>query len=146
MSKINNLKDVDLFKSLLRFNLNNDYIDILNDYNCVEINENLKTKKILLFLKCNKTESKQIIIFFENAKFGNKKYLSYDKNSSLKFNDKNTSTKIYDFYRGKFKYNNNLYEINDCNQKFFYITFEEEQSIEIFSENVYVFVSNDIEY
>lgn len=121
------MKDVThtpLFESILRGEIDGNYYDLHNDYQCIKIK--LDPMEKLLQLRFTNDDFK-IIAEFHHATI-----------TSFSFHPERTadSSTLDQFYRGRFKYNNNLHEITAQGKYYYYLSFLGTDTIELFSKRV----------
>jgi len=113
-----------LFEPILDFKIGADYIDLHNDFNCIEIKADMQN--VILYFLSLSDYNKKVEIKFNNAKIVKTKY---------ELNDKTKYTTLCNFHRGKFEnLNHTLYEKNEDGQKYYYLDFFEGQHLEIFAK------------
>jgi len=116
-------KECELFYNLVDLNYEEKYYDFHNDYNCIKI----------LF------ENDTLILRFEHIKKKNIIELCFERSKIVKvhfdFSQTMNQLTIDNIYRGKFEQKNQLCEFSD-NKSYFYITFCEDISIELFTEKI----------
>jgi len=123
------LSQNELFEPILDFKMGNEYIDLHNDFNCIEIQEIVDKQNIIFLFDSLQNDNKKIALLFELAKITENKF---------KLSDISKSTTLSNFHRGKFENRNStLSEINEKGQKYFYLDFFEGQHIEIFAKQVF---------
>ncbi|MET3875549.1 MULTISPECIES: hypothetical protein [Chitinophaga] len=121
------MKDVThtpLFESILQGEIDGNYYDLHNDYQCIKIK--LDPEEKLLQLRFTNDDFK-IIAEFHQATI-----------TSFSIHPERTadSSTLDQFYRGKFKYNNNLHEITAQGKYYYYLSFLGNDAIELFSKRV----------
>ncbi len=118
----------DLFEPILDFKIGDEYVDLHNDFNCVNIEEFADKQNIVLYFTSISSDSKKIAIRFDDAKLATSKY---------KLTDKKRYTTLSNFHHGKFENKNSLNEKNEQGQKYFYLDFFEGQHLEIFAKQAF---------
>lgn len=114
MAKIN-LHDIELFKPLLDVDFQGNNLDIHNDY---EVKNILYRSKNLQLLLVNNLSDNKILLNFHNAEI-----IEFDIPSI-------DNLTIDNFYRGRYEYENELFDEFD-NKKCFYIEFSETGQINV---------------
>ena len=123
----------ELFKSFAEITTNDIYVDLHNDFKCYSINY-LRTQRLLsLSFKAspnNSSKIKHVELIFQNAGIELMNF-KIDETTC------NSEWTIDMVYRGRFTdENNELMEISDEGQYYYYIDFYDGYSFEFFSDSV----------
>lgn len=121
------MKDVThtpLFESIMQGEIDGNAYDLENDYQCIKMHLDGAEKKLQLrFIN----DDYKIIVEFHQATITCFTILP-EKNSG--------GTSLANFYRGQFKYNNNLHEITAQGKYYYYLSFLGNDAIELFAKRV----------
>ncbi|CAL1521424.1 hypothetical protein [Chitinophaga sp. MM2321] len=121
------MKDIthsELFETLVNGEIDGEYYDLHNDYQCIKISCNAAEKKVeMRFIN----DDYKIIVTFSQATIVN-----------CVFNPgKPPGGNTLDlFFRGRFEKNNNLHEMTDLGEYYYHIKFQEDDILEIFARQV----------
>jgi hypothetical protein len=113
-----------LFESLLEISKGDLYIDLHNDYNFISITYLLDRNALELMLQHVSDKSDQILVCFENVEFIE---MSITKNVDMTFDN---------FHRGKFEFDNKLYD-NYLGKRCFYLEFYDDGKLSLLAEKAY---------
>jgi len=120
------MKDVThtpLFESILQGEIDGNVYDLENDYQCIKMHLDGAEKKLQLrFIN----DDYKIIVEFHQATITCFTILP----------EKSGGTSLSGFYRGQFKYNNNLHEITAQGKYYYYLSFLGNDAIELFAKRV----------
>lgn len=119
-------KSIDFFKDLTQMSYLEQFYDLHNDYDCLKINYKNNT----LFLELKKIENNDIIFLgFYKASIENLVF----------FNEKSIDPlTINILYRGRIDKDGVLLDLSKDNQSYFYLEFEDQQSIEFWAEYIVI--------
>lgn len=121
-----NAKNIYFFKDLTQLKYQENYYDLHNDYDCTIIDFNGDN----LSFKLKKIKDKTIVILkFSNASITKINFFNEIGVDRLTINI---------LYRGRFEKNGELLDISENNQSYFYMEFEEGQTIEFWAENIII--------
>jgi hypothetical protein len=128
MKKIKIL-DIELFSSLIEFEIANSNIDLHNDYCCSKIQYNEETL-FLLFTTCSDAiEEREIKLTFHEVELY-KVNLEFERTKEL--------ITIDNFYRGRFENEGNLLDLSSDGKGYIYIEFYEGHSIEFSAKELVI--------
>jgi hypothetical protein len=122
-----NLTDIELFKDLTSVEVEDRVIDLHNNYNCRSINYTIDNKTIEILFELRDTKLNKLCLLFEGAVIAKSSYF---------FNRTTDASTINSFYRGKFEANGGLLEYSVSGESYFYMEFEEGDTIEMFAKKV----------
>ncbi len=129
-----NLENMTLFAPILDFTIGEEHIDLHNDYDCQNIVELADKREVALYFNHTKHHHKKIVLLFGQAKITTTKHL---------ISDTSRSVTLSNFHRGKFTTEgNDLLEINNEGQKYFYLDFSEGQQMKIFAKTISLSTEN----
>lgn len=119
-------KSIDFFKDLTQISYLEQFYDLHNDYDCLKINYKNNT----LFLELKKIENNDIIFLgFYKASIENLVF----------FNEKSIHPlTINILYRGRIDKDGVLLDLSKDDQSYFYLEFEDQQSIEFWAEYIVI--------
>jgi hypothetical protein len=118
------MKDVThapLFESMMRGEIDGHLYDLQNDFQCIKMHLDGSDKKLQLRFT---NDDFKIIIEFHQATITNFS-MHPEKSGTLEH-----------FYRGQFKYNNNLHEMTAQGKYYYYLALGERDAIELFAKSV----------
>ncbi|MFX1703251.1 hypothetical protein PV783_04820 [Chitinophaga sp. CC14] len=121
------MKDVThtpLFECILRGEIDGSSYDLENDYQCIKMQLDGAEKK--LQLRFINDDYKIILEFYQTTITC---FTILPEKSS-------GSTSLTSFYRGQFKFNNNLHEITAQGKYYYYLSFLGNDAIELFAKRV----------
>lgn len=125
------LENVELFKFLTEFELDNTYCDLHNEFKCFQIS--YIKNDLNLYFKHNKKEI-TIKFTFQNTLFDEFEYI-FENNIDLTLDL---------MYRGKCEVNDKLIETNENNQSYFYIEFVDNVIIKLWCDRIVIEKIEDI--
>lgn len=117
-----------LFKPLTEVNENDEYIDLHNDYYCNRVELGQRNELRIYFDKIDTGNYQSVVIEFKEIKI--------IKMSLPLQNIFRTGITIDTFYRGRFEEKAGLQEYSPDGRGYFYISFDEDYYIELFSNSV----------
>ena len=119
-----NLSNVELFESLLEIDLENDFIDLHNDYD---------------FKSYEFSGVKNLTLAFVNIKTKNELLVCFEDVELIKFNItvENENSTIDNFHRGRYQKDEKLFDEFE-NRKCFYIEFLGKSNIELLASKLYI--------
>jgi len=115
------MKDVthtELFEPMVHGEIGGAYYDLQNDFSCIKFTYNAEEKK--LELRFVNDDYKLIITFSQST-------LAYTNINPGKSGDKG----LEHFYRGRFEWNNNMHEMTEHGEYFFYLLFQNGDAINV---------------
>lgn len=121
------MKDVThtpLFESMMVGEIDGQPYDLHNDFQCIKIQLDPTDKKLQLRFT---NDDYKIIIEFHQATITN--FTIHPEKTS-------DSGTLDQFYRGRFKYNNNLHEMTAQGKYYYYLSLLEKDAIELFAKSV----------
>lgn len=113
-----------LLETLLRGEIDGHPYDLQNDFQCIKIQLDGSDKKLQLRFT---NDDFKIIVEFHQATITN--FTVHPEKSG------NCGT-LEHFYRGQFKYNNNLHEMTAQGKYYYYLSLGERDAIELFAKSV----------
>ncbi len=119
-------KDIELFKNLSQFDLEDVYYDFHNEFNCTKI---YFSDRILFFLF-----EKISCRFVVKLSFFN---VALERFDFCNFSQMNNLT-IDSLYRGRYEKENKLFEFSNSGSSFFYLEFYEGGKIEFWCDEILV--------
>ncbi|MBC7398571.1 MAG: hypothetical protein H7289_01405 [Mucilaginibacter sp.] len=122
----------ELFKSLVDIKIGTDYLDFHNDYYCTKVSYLGRIVRICFDSSNPDRLYKKVVIKFKEAELI-KMSLPLQQGSL----DKIT---LDTFYRGRFEIDGNLKEYSETGKGYYYISFDEDYFIELFSSEVAILV------
>lgn len=122
-----------LFKNLIEFEIDGVFVDLHNDYYCVQIIRNSDAHYITLIFERDNPNSRFTEVIVELSDIEIIKM-------NLSLNNANYSKLTLDsFYRGRFDLNGQLFEHSESGKEYYYIDFYEENcAIELFVNGIKV--------
>jgi hypothetical protein len=126
------LTDVELLESILEVQVGNKHIDFHNEYTFVKINFGIEQERIMEFT-------------FREDKTNNNVILQFNGASIVKFEmglGVANSYVLDQFYRGRYDFGGELFDINENGERYFYLNFYEGEYFEIFAKDVFLIEPN----
>ncbi|PSL49652.1 hypothetical protein CLV51_101987 [Chitinophaga niastensis] len=121
------MKDVThtaLFECIMSGEINGSLYDLHNDYECIKIQHDATQKT--LELRFVNDDYKIIVEFYQVT----------ITNFTINPSRTAESSTLDLFYRGRFERNNNLHEVTDLGEYYFYLAWLEHDAIELFAKQV----------
>jgi hypothetical protein len=123
----------ELFDDLLEIEIEDQFVDLHNNFTCVNISYNANAKEVKIsFIADDLTEGQsfsQVEIMFSEAEVNELNFpLDLEGNGLC----------LDSFYRGRIEQNNNLFDKTPDGRYLFYLDFYEGQSLEILAEKLVV--------
>lgn len=117
------LSQKELFEDLLTVKLNNEFIDLHNDFNCEEFIYD-KANCILKFLFRG---NGKILLTFIDVEI---------TRLNVSFGSNPDSGTLNNFYRGRFEINGKLFEYREDGRGYYYLEFETDNKLELHARSV----------
>lgn len=118
-------KNIELFRNLSLYDLDGEYYDFHNEYDCINIT--LGTDKVLLLTFESTLNKKKVQMKFFDVEIKSMIFFNYAQSQNLT---------IDNLYRGRFEEQGKLYDFSDDEKGCFYLEFYEGQTIEFWSIGV----------
>ncbi|GEM_PF-432823 len=124
------ITNIELFQLFTEVQIENSYIDLHNEYECIKIFYHSHKKRLVFVFENIENRIKKVFLWFTKCEILNTQHLFFDMQNALTLDN---------LHRGKFLQNNEcLTEETFDKKKCFYLEFLEGQFFEVLSQKVFL--------